>query len=487
MRIELGGYLTVSLPRMNWMFVGLFALLASCSSSGKTPCDGKVCPGNPFDGGESADVCNPADGLCYCGTTAVAGSDGGAGVVCQAGTACDPNSETCVSVLCSGVVCGQTGACDPIDGKCKCGGQVCMPGSFCDQLSSTCEAMGNICTTKAPCPTGLVCDANKGGACECYLGGPACGSTQVCDLDGGCIDDPCFGVSCTAPGAACFGGDCKCGGANGVLCSSPSESCSPIDNSCGPTASCAVTPCPTNQLCSPLDTLCHCGSSDGKSCLKAETCVLFVVDGGPLAPFEDAGGATVYGKCLGDDPCKNVTCPPFEVCDVNNGGACECGGAPAMNIPGQVCASDESCVLVWDGGEPACMSNCQPFDKGNACQPLTVPDASTLIDQGCYFFIDSKAAVCAPSSSPDAGVGATCIRSTDCSAAGANNNVTCTAYLVDGGSILVGPQCIQYCDVFPLGGPTSTPAPDGGNHPCPLGEFCSPLSTGIVAGICEQP
>src|ERR1700722_10064354 len=43
--------------------------------------------------------------------------------------------------------------------------------------------------------------------------------------------DPCFGVTCTSPGAACFGGECKCGGPDGVLCSSPGESCSPLDNS----------------------------------------------------------------------------------------------------------------------------------------------------------------------------------------------------------------------------------------------------------------
>ena len=471
--------------RMNWMLVGLFAVLASCSSSKGNPCDTKVCPAAP-DGGESADVCNPADGLCYCGTTAVAGSDGGGGVVCQMGTTCDPVSDTCVSVLCAGIVCGATGACDPIDGTCKCGGAVCPSGDICDQLSSTCEQPIGICQVKPPCPVTLMCDAAKNGDCVCYIGGPACGSTQVCDMDGGCIDDPCFGVSCTAPGAACFGGECKCGGANGVLCSAPGESCSPIDNSCGPTASCAITPCPTNTVCNAQDTLCHCGSTSGTTCNKNEACVLYIVDGGPLAPFEDAGGALVYGRCLGNDPCKGVTCPPFETCDENNNGACECGGAPDMNIPGIVCASDESCVATSDGGAPECLLNCQPFAAGQPCPALTVPDASTLVDEGCYYFQASKATVCAPSTAPDAGVGATCVQGSDCSATGANNNLTCASYLTDGGAVLVGPACISFCDVFPAGGPTSTPAPDGGTHPCPVGEFCSPLPAGIIAGICEQ-
>jgi hypothetical protein len=237
------------------------------------------------------------------------------------------------------------------------GGQGSTSGTSAGTSGGQTTGGPNPCDTKPPCPKGLVCDPDKGGACECYLGGPACGPTQICDLDGGCIEDPCFGVSCTASGAACWGGECKCGGPNGVLCSAPGESCSPIDNSCGPTASCAITPCGPGTVCDAEDGLCHCVTKDGGLCPKG--CTLFIVDGGPLMPGEDAGGAAIYGVCDtgSGNPCHGVVCPPLETCDVNNNGACECGGDPADNIPGTVCTSNESCVAPLDGGAPTCAPN----------------------------------------------------------------------------------------------------------------------------------
>ncbi len=191
----------------------------------------------------------------------------------------------------------------------------------------------------------------------------------------------------------------------------------------------------------------------------------------------------MYGKCGLNDPCKNVTCPPFEACDVNNNGACECGGAPSENIPGVVCASGQSCVDPFDGGEPTCMQNCQPF--GTPCPSIIVADSGVTEPVGCYYFQASKAAVCAQPTSDAGATTSNCLLATDCSAANANNNLTCASYLTDGGAVLVGPTCVSYCDVFPAGGPTSTPPPDGGTHPCGMGYTCVPLPTGIVAGICE--
>jgi hypothetical protein len=78
-----------------------------------------------------------------------------------------------------------------------------------------------------------------------------------------------------------------------------------------------------------------------------------------------------------------------------------------------------------------------------------------------------------------------CSIASDCSAAGANNNLTCASYLTDGGTVLIPPTCLSYCDVFPSNGPTSTPPPDGGTHPCGPGYTCVPLPAGVVAGICE--
>jgi hypothetical protein len=219
------------------------------------------------------------------------------------------------------------------------------------------------CASKS-CNPGLICDPADG-QCKCYLGGPACGSTQLCDPAGNCVDDPCFGLVCTATGAACFGGVCKCGGPNGVECSEPGNSCSPIDESCDPTASCAITPCAEpGTICDPSDPIgsqCHCGTIGGPVCTKAGSCQLYLVDGGPLAPGEDAGGQAVYGQCKTNSPCYGVTCPPNEACDPNNFdpqtlmGLCECGGDPTNNLPGVVCGSSETCVALDDAG-----AVCQP-------------------------------------------------------------------------------------------------------------------------------
>jgi hypothetical protein len=139
-----------------------------------------------------------------------------------------------------------------------------------------------------------------------------------------------------------------------VECDAPGYVCNPIDKSCDQV--CGSTLCTTNTVCNPRDNTCHCGTPDGTVCEKCG-CVLFVVDGGPLAPGQDAGGAATYGRCIACDPCNGVTCPPLETCDVNNNGACECGGDPNANLPGTVCAANQSCVAPLDGGEPACEPN----------------------------------------------------------------------------------------------------------------------------------
>jgi hypothetical protein len=113
------------------------------------------------------------------------------------------------------------------------------------------------------------------------------------------------------------------------------------------------------NVCSPSDGECHCGTADGPICginkCQESECVVYVIDGGPLAPGEDAGGAPVYGECFPGDPCHCVTCPALEHCDVNNNGACECGGDSAENMPGVVCAANQTCVAsLIDGGEPTC-------------------------------------------------------------------------------------------------------------------------------------
>ena len=191
--------------------------LASCSTS-SNPCLLYSCPPAP-DGGASAEICDPSDGQCKCGVSL------SAGVVCPYGTNCDPVSLTCVSI-CGIANCLYTGTCDLTDGLCKCGEEICPGGDICEQDSGMC-----IPCAMFPCGPGFVCDPSDR-LCKCYVGGPVCGLTQICAPDSGCVADPCFGVTCAAPGASCYGGVCRCGGANGAECLAPGDSC--VAGACQP-------------------------------------------------------------------------------------------------------------------------------------------------------------------------------------------------------------------------------------------------------------
>ena len=157
-------------------------MFAGCSGSSSNRCLEVVCDPAP-DGGATAEICDPSDGFCRCGVSL------STGVVCPTGTTCEPVSLTCVSILCAGVNCGDTGTCDPTDGVCRCGGS---PGS-----------------ARVVCPVGTTCE-------------PA---SQTCL-------PICFGVTCAAAGASCYGGVCKCGGVNGVECDLSSDSC--VADTCQP-------------------------------------------------------------------------------------------------------------------------------------------------------------------------------------------------------------------------------------------------------------
>jgi hypothetical protein len=112
------------------------------------------------------------------------------------------------------------------DGLCRCAGEICLGGEIC-----VLDAGGCVPCPLMPCGPGFVCDPSDR-LCKCYVGGPVCGETQICASDGGCVTDPCLGVTCAAQGASCYGGVCRCGGVNGVECPLPSESC--VADTCKP-------------------------------------------------------------------------------------------------------------------------------------------------------------------------------------------------------------------------------------------------------------
>jgi hypothetical protein len=198
--------------KLGWAFA-LF-VLAGCSESPNL-CLGRLCEPAP-DGGPSAEVCDPRDGLCKCGASL------DAGVVCPEGTTCEPVSLTCVSKVCGIINCGYLGTCDPATGLCRCGDNGCVPGEICDL-----DAGGCVPCAIPPCPSGFVCDPSDR-LCKCYVGAPVCGPGQIALPDGGCVEDLCLSATCAAPGASCYacqGDTCRCGGPSGMECIAPGDSC----------------------------------------------------------------------------------------------------------------------------------------------------------------------------------------------------------------------------------------------------------------------
>lgn len=327
-------------------------------------------------------ACDPEDGVCKCG--------GRGGMVCDAASVCDANSNTCLSTRCAGVNCQGGTSCDVMDGTCKCGGtggQVCGQGEVCNAAAKTCEQPASC--TEIACAANETCDPGTG-TCEC--GDASCDQGQACsvsqDQSKTCVPDNCFGVTCVG-GTTCDPADgrCKCNGvtcAPGSVCGCAADAgtCTAEQRSCRESSSCANVVCGGGTTCDPLDGKCKCGGPGGPACGADQVC--------DLATTTCQGG----NQCgLADGGTK--VCPSGTSCDPEDG-QCKCGGRG-----GTVCTDDETCVQT--AFSQTCRPKCDP--RLQDCAPGTY----------CYFDTLAKTptAYCAvPSDTKDQGQG--CSNPTAC-------------------------------------------------------------------------
>ncbi|MDH5492078.1 MAG: MopE-related protein, partial [Myxococcales bacterium] len=150
------------------------------------------------------------------------------GVVCAAGTVCDPRDPLgrCVEDSCRGLGCLSTERCDVVTGICTadlCLGVTCLTGEACRDgvceatcsgvicpMGETCRA--GICKADAcggvSCPSGQACDPDDGSCVDSLCVGIRCPTGSACDpLTGGCEVDPCSTLVCPT-GASCVEGEC---------------------------------------------------------------------------------------------------------------------------------------------------------------------------------------------------------------------------------------------------------------------------------------
>ena len=276
------------------------------------------------------------------------------------------------NVVGEGQVCGSGGGAGGCSGgvtRCIAGTMQCVGGTgggteVCNGLDDDCDGIidnGDLCN-------GGVCDH---GHCtsRCLAGEFPCPAGQVCDTQGFCVADACYGVSCPddAQGnlQVCHDGGCQplcptiecpnhlvCRGTDGACVAdtcdylpkcAASEVC--IDATCEPNPCNGVT-CPSGQFCRAGACVESC---DGIRCGAGESCV----DGAcaPTGCKTDCGDGVcnaATGQCQ-KTRCSGVQCPSTKVCDTLGGG-CIADPCQGVTCPtGQACSMGQ-CGLVPRGG-----------------------------------------------------------------------------------------------------------------------------------------
>ena len=275
--------------------------------------------------------------------------------------------ETCVgdgcSDPCAAVACDEPpDVCHEASGTCKDGTCEYAPldGSKCDD--------GDPCTVDDACAAGvcagvlLACDAPPGAECkdgptllvsagpgECKDGACEYETSEVpCDVgceDGGCLGDPCAGVTCETPPGPCYAsvGTCSSGSCiyeplKGGGCDD-SDPCT-IGDSCeeglcvGSPVTCDDPPSAECLAGDILHVYASPGLCDGQGCVYATTDI-------------QCPGPCVGGKCV-SDACAGVVCdkspgPCYAATGTCQGGKCVYEPASGGCDDGDPCTTGDAC------------------------------------------------------------------------------------------------------------------------------------------------
>jgi len=173
--------------------------------------------------------------------------------------------QNTASGRCAAVTCQAGEVCNPQDGLCWCGGVICDPDTICDPTLGQCASRSPC--TDVECESGEACDLNSG-TCVCGTGAHCTGGKSC--VQGSCVD-LCFGLHCEG-GQSCYAGLCRCGSSVGPICNS-NELCQ--GGTCLSDAMCVGVSCRMNQICNATDGRCHCATWDGPVCLGSSACLVY--------------------------------------------------------------------------------------------------------------------------------------------------------------------------------------------------------------------
>ncbi|MCB9617074.1 MAG: SUMF1/EgtB/PvdO family nonheme iron enzyme, partial [Sandaracinus sp.] len=188
-------------------------------------CNASACAAETIEVGGETRCAPDADGVSRCVCRNNECTFACEGVVCGAGTVCDPRDPAgrCVEDSCRGLGCEGGEICNPVSGECEtdpcealscpeaCRAGACEPSC----ADATCESgercasgvcVSDMCADK-PCP-GQVCDPATGACVDDLCGDVRCPSGSACDpVSGDCELDPCRTLRCPS-GQACVDGEC---------------------------------------------------------------------------------------------------------------------------------------------------------------------------------------------------------------------------------------------------------------------------------------
>lgn len=294
---------------------------------------------------------------------------------CPDGLVCARPEERCAAFTCLpppglGDRCSEVDVCaapyECIGGRCiECDAdEDCGSERYCDDLERRCRARGELggaCDWRAPCLTGLVCDATScrvaGSRGEPCLASAGCAAELAC-IDGVCADPlpdgaPCTG-DCAREGVLCLDGRClRLGG---------------VGEPCGELFGRSLEADPQGSCASPL----RCADGVCRETREGDPCGLVRTACGGAAPRCDEATRT----CIPDarrGPC-DPSCPAGEVCELSSwlcvataapgeacgnhhvcqGGVCEDGVCVRTVIPSEPCGPDRRCPLGWSCEAGAC-------------------------------------------------------------------------------------------------------------------------------------